>query len=434
MKTLMSLLILGFATSAGAQTLDEYYFQVMRAREAEQREIQNTEMAEEKAIAEAGRIEQQKRELQDEILKIKLHIEKLQSKQDRAYGEIDGLKIDLANANEELNQIQKEAEIVQSGLLKHTEEAEAVRDSLAATKKRAEADTVNTKKIREELQSKMQNMQISMAHMRTEIAKAEADIARAENEKVKVETEYMRVTTETYNLKARHEQINADRERLNLELMDTQMRLKKAQEDYRQARGETEKAEKESQALQKKTELAKNQILNEMKNLEQSVAQTRNLQARADADRARYQAEIDRLQQDMQLVKQKYAEVTVNYEFSRQLASEDRVRLENTRSELARELAAQEVGRLNRDTRKMQARTVASVETGKSVGGLHMNKPVMVVMDCDMRKQPDEGSEVVGKIFKGDKPVAADLGNGFYKVSIGSGTPAYVPTSCLIGN
>ena len=62
-----------------------------------------------------------------------------------------------------------------------------------------------------------------------------------------------------------------------------------------------------------------------------------------------------------------------------------------------------------------------------------MNKSITVVVDCDMHKQPEFSSEVVGKIFKGDKPVGSDIGNGFFKISIGGGTPAYVPANCVAG-
>ncbi|MFN7729320.1 MAG: hypothetical protein ACK5P7_09210 [Bdellovibrio sp.] len=398
------------------------------AFEQEKLERKKIEKAREDLLAVKEAYEQKKVDAEREILAKRFAIENARQEAERAHNETATLRTEIVGLDGQMADVNNQLNLVKSQTEEHVKAHKQVTAELQASQKSLELALASLKKTREESFRKINDYQVAIQRSKAQIFEEQAQIAKIDNDKARAEAEELVVRSRLNDLQSQLNEVKGYRQRLQSELGDLRRRLDLAKGDLGDAKNEYLAAEKNKNQLESMVKATRQSNAQEMRRLENEIAALRNKKNEAEAESVRYQAEADKLNQNLAMVKVRNAEAQASAEEAQGFAMESRLKFETAQTELKRELSGAQAGKMKRDTMAVKLRGLANMETGS--GFTSSGKVWTVTQDCDIRQTSVGSGPKVGSVKSGERVIASEEPGGVVKLLNKSGTVAYVPARC----
>lgn len=409
---------------------DVYPDSALRAAyEAELKQMRQTEEAQHNEVMARDAYDRRKAEAEDEISRHRKQVEALRREQEKSAETVEAMRSELAEIQRKEAEMKSELRGAEMKSRNDDASAENVRKELNEAKARLQKSVSELQAKREDTVKLINRSQIETQQLRMQIMQTETAISRAENDKMRVEQEELRVRTEWAALTVRNREANREKARTLAELDDMNRRLEKARRDYGFAKRESEQLEAEVRQLDLKARMNKTYILNELRKLEEEIAAAYNVKARNEAEKVRLVAEVDRLKEELRVVKERHTRAIAEGDDSEQVVMESRLAFETAKADLARQYAALEKTKVDNDTKRLNARNIASMaETSDILSG---QQTARVSRNCPLRRAPASDGQPDGDIKAGARVYVSPGKGQWYKILNSSGHVLYVDEGCL---
>lgn len=425
-----------FAQDKKPDSINSEYSEAMVARDKALREAKIGFEQELQKLAEAEQLEyerrrvydEQKKEHEIELEKVRKQTVELRFKQQKVSSELESLQNELLFLQQKRQVAKEEISFFKSKDDQEKKNFEVVKQQHEESKKSLSLSYSDLEKTRIAVNQKIFKSQMEMQQLRNDIASNEVAISRAENDKVRLLSEEVRVRTEWASLNAKSKELLESKRVILTQLSDLQKKLDWARKDYNVAKNENDAIISEVKKLSGQVEQKKLMAVAEMKNLENGIAAYRSKATENELEK-------DRLLALQEKVRIEYDDVKSRHEVARQAAldtsevvMETRLSVEKSKGDLAREYAGLEKSKLKADTQK-QIRNLASIVDSSDI--LTEQIIVQVNKSCNVRREPSSEAKVVGQLSPGQKIVVGGGDDKFYKMLNSSGKVQFVRKTCV---
>lgn len=409
---------------------DVYPDSALRAAyEAELKQMRQTEDAQHDEVMARDAYDRRKAEAEEEISRHRKQVEALRRDQEKSAEGVEAMRSELAEIQRKEADMKNELRGAEMKSRQQDTSTDDVKKELTEAKARLQKSVSELQTKREDTVKLINRSQIETQSLRMQIMQTETAISRAENDKMRIEQEELRVRTEWAALTVRNREANREKARTLAELDDMNRRLEKARRDYGFAKRESEQLEAEVRQLDLKARMNKTYILNELRKLEEEIAAAYNVKARNEAEKIRLVAEVDRLKEELRVVKERHTRAIAEGDDSEQVVMESRLAFETAKADLARSYAALEKTKVDNDTKRLNARNIASMaETSDILTG---QQTARVSRNCSLRRSPASDGQADGEIKAGSRVYVSPGKGAWYKILNSSGHVLYVDEGCL---
>lgn len=401
-------------------------------RQARQEEVRQMRLAEEKERKELElrqNSEEKRADLDLQTLRHRKQSREFRIKSEQAQENIDLLKREVMEIEAKQKDVTRELADVEQRFQQEMAAHQQVSGELNEIRGKLQTSVRNLARSRDEVQSRVYKAQLEMQKFRSEIAKDETDISRVKNDHARLDAEELRVRTEWADLADRSRELHQERQRVIAEMEDQQRHLNGVRKDYNIARRESDELEREVRDLNSKAAREKAAALAQMRQLDQNIVEANNQKARLEAEKVRIAAETEKLKDQLVAAQQTHEKVVAEAQSSEGMVMETRLAFETARSDLTKETNQISQVKLESDTRRVQARNLASL--AESSGMLESQASAEVVQNCRLRSEPSFKASVVAEVRPGTRVIASEEGGDWVKVLNSSGSAQYIRKSCV---
>jgi myosin heavy subunit len=399
------------------------------AYEAELAEIKKAEEKERELAKQTEIYESRKNQAEEQIQRYKQKMVESRMKSEKSQELIELMKIELVEIEGKQQDVAKQLQSIEEQSKVEMASHSEVSQKLEATRSKLSSALKSLSITRDETSQRVHQAQVEMEQFRTRIARNESDISRIQNDKVRAESEELRVRTEWASVSARNKELQQEKARLLRELDETTANLSKARKDYAQLKRETDQLQFETNHLSEKNAVEKAKALSEMRRIEENIAMANNTRVRNEAEQARLKAESERIRAELASAKRRHDNSLSDLSVSTASVMESRLSFETAKADMANEYSRFEQAKLERDTKNIRMRNIASMVEDSELG--EKGQSYKALSDCTLYRGPASIEQPVGKVKKGTKVLASPAEGNWYKVLNASGKPQFLDSSCL---
>ncbi len=163
--------------------------------------------------------------------------------------------------------------------------------------------------------------------------------------------------------------------------------------------------------------------------MDENIVSAKNKAIENEGSKRRLQAESEKLRQELDLLRNKYAETQKQMNDSRALVMESRLEYETAKTEVNANYNKLEKLKTDHDTKIRKIRNLASVAETSDM--MDDQKSVTVNKNCNLRREPSSESQIVGYLNQGQSVSVAPADSKYFKVLNSSGSPQFLRRTCV---
>lgn len=412
----------GFTIPAHTQGLSYPDAALVDAASEEDRERQKLEELEAKAAIERDRYEKRRREVEMKVSAHKYNIEGLKMQQEKAQGELETLKTEIAELDSRIDSLTKENTDVAEKNQKTIEHLDQARAEIDQKLKNYDNQFASAQKARRDYENSIYNKSIEVQRMRTELAQAETRIQEAEAKRANLEAEEQQTRTVWMQTKLNiADKVNQKNESLN--------ELKLAKDKHASALRDLAVARKELADAERSRAQTAQKVKSDIQRFEGEILAASKSRVSAEAEAIRLETEASKLRDYASRIKANRDEAVEKSENASSMVLKTRIAVATARSELGQEIQAvdQDVHKASKSEALVRGLAAADEASALFSGARRWVSSAR----CKFFSKPMSSSSVIEEYGSGRRAMARETNDSrWVEVISGSGVSTYVESRC----
>ncbi len=394
--------------------------ELLNTYKAELYAIKKNEEAQRKATEVNQSAQESEAQIGREISARKAKVEMLRLSQEKINADIAAAKAEIADYQNKFEKVQNEYEGAEQKHEAFLSGLEAERKSLEALKTKYEEALQSLNKRSDASKKAINTTLIIVQKLKSELANIETSIESASALRASLQADEAKAQTEWVVVKTQIAEKNTEKEKALAEVAEARKRFQLALKNSNQAQAELIVAQRNQVETS-------NRVSSEIRKLDESTFNAQKNKSIADANKIRLEAEAEKLQNYIAMVKKSNSDALLDQKHSEDKGLNAQLALEVARSELGQQLSIGDRRMATHDRHESEARSIASVEKSYEVfpGG----KTWVTNKTCQIHEHPRSASNPLGEVASGQKIVAAVAFKNWVKVK-SDGKNAYVKSDC----
>lgn len=394
--------------------------QLMNVYKEELYLLKKNEELKRKAVLEKENLIQNQVRIEKETQEKQVKIERMKAEQVRINSELENLRAEMQDYQKKLDEIKTEygaAELKHEAFLSSLDEEK----NNLTEKKKSYDETIAGFNQRHAATSKAINANLmQIQKLKVEVSNSESSIAAMELKINELQADEAKSQAEWMVVKKQVEEKDSERNVMKANLAE-------AEKKFQNAAKELKAAEQDLQLADRKLAEAKAKSSVDIKKLEDSMLSAMKNRSLADANRIRTEAEIEKINSYIQLLKQSSEEASFDEKSAEAQLLNKTLALEVARSELAKQTTNLDRANFRREVATLTEKANAAADQANGVLG--SGKLWAVTKTCEIRAKPRNSSGSVGEVTVGQR-IPASQGPGNWVKILSGGKNAYVQTNC----
>jgi hypothetical protein len=394
--------------------------QLLNTYKAELYAIKKNEDAQRKSAEINQTAQESEAQIAREIAVRKSKVEMLKLSQEKINADIAATKAEIVDYQNKFEKVQTEYEGAEQNHEAFLGNLEAERKSLESLKNKYEEALLSLNKRSEASKKAINSTLINVQKLKSELASIETSIESASALRASLQADEMKAQTEWVVAKTQIAERNTEKEKALADAVEARKRFQLALKNSNQAQAELVVAQRNQVETS-------NRVSTEIRKLDESTFNAQKNKSIADANKIRLEAESDKMQNYIAMVKKSNSDALSEQKQSEDKGMNAQLALEVARSELGQQLSIGDRRMATRERHESEARSIASVEKSYEVfpGG----KTWVTSKTCQIHEHPRSASNPLGEVTSGQKIVAAVAFKNWVKVK-SDGKNAYVKSDC----